>query len=190
MQLTAQFVEYLVVGALMLLWVAPFMYRLNVPLPFGKDDWVILLPAIYCAGMMIDALGHQLTAWHRDSIRAKADKKYLPRYGLSAIEHATADVDLLAVSPELAQAAEARTTRMRIARGAATNAILGALLWLGTIAITGDPAPPWLLVLVPLSAGVIWGLWGMWARWQRISFRFETKAIALTRKSHSSQRLA
>ena len=189
MQLTAHFVEYLIVGALMLLWLVPFISRLTV-IPATDKEWLaLILPAIYFAGMVLDVLGHMITDLHRKAIRKKADEKYGARYHLGeVIEHATADVDLLAISPQLAEAAEVRTTRTRIARGAVTNALLAAALWLPTIAITNQPKRWWLSILIPLVILAITGLWGMWARWQRISFRFEIKAIANTRHISPDQR--
>lgn len=190
MQLTAHFVEYLIIGSLSLLWLVPLFPRqlLEPYLPLAEKSLIALLPSFYCVGMAIDALGHMLTNWHRKHIRAAASHKYSRRYDAPPIEHATADVDLLLLSTELARAAEVRTTRARIARGAVTNALLAAVVWLPRIA-PGLLAHPWRLVLAFLSAAAtIVLLWAMWARWQRISFRFEIKAIAMAQRASSASR--
>ena len=130
MQLTGYFVEYLIIGSLSLLWLLPLLEELHISFPDNTGVIVLLAPSLYAIGMIVDVVGHYVTLFHRRRIRKKAKAKYGRRYGITKIEYATIDVDLVSVNPDLAKEAAKRTTRTRVARGALINAICAFPIWI------------------------------------------------------------
>ena len=176
MQLTGYFVEYLIIGSLSLLWLLPLLEELHISFPDNTGVIVLLAPSLYAIGMIVDVVGHYVTLFHRRRIRKKAKAKYGRRYGITKIEYATIDVDLVSVNPDLAKEAAKRTTRTRVARGALINAICAFPIW---ITISWSKLSI-LQISLLIGGGVlsIIALWFIWARWQNITYRFETKALS------------
>ena len=185
MQLTGFFVEYLIIGSTSLIWVLPLLQAAEIEVPENKAIIALLAPALYVIGMVLDVIGHYVTKKHRRKIRDAAKAKYMKRYGLTKAELATVDVELFTMSVDLAKAAIARTSRARVARGSLTNALFAAPILIVTqwnnLEVIG--------VVIAISLGIlaIGGLWKIWARWQRLSYRFEIKALSASgpKKTHN-----
>lgn len=187
MQFAASFVEYLVTGCTALLWLIP-LWRLSglsnkICLDqISLDKYVLLLlPALYVVGMLVDSISSLLLQWLKPVARknkklkqALADLPWVrssqkgsaPLVDDSIPHKNTAFV--LYHSSELAKVMLAHSSRDRIARGALLNSLLAFF-----ISLVGGWSILFSLALLVLSVA----LFGMWWRFERLSHGFKQHAV-------------
>ena len=155
MTLPGLLVEYLVNGAIALLWLHPLLapYLQNV------DGALIPLLAIalYIVGMVIDVVAWATTRpikhWIRRSVHPKYSTSGNPESASSTMRQAK----IILHAPDLAKELAMRSSRDRIARGAIVNALLAAILVL-----------PWWIGLPLVIASIV-----MWGMFEKLSYMFE-----------------
>jgi len=168
MQFAASFVEYLVTGCTALLWLIP-LWLLSRPqdkVSLGNvslDKYVLLLlPALYVVGMLVDSISSLLLKWLKPVARrnktlgqALVDLQWMRLFRKGAPElvddsssHKNTAL-ILYHSPELAKVMLAHSSRDRIARGALLNSLLAFF-----IALVGCWGFAFPLALLALSVGL------------------------------------
>ena len=178
-------VEYLVIGAVALLWLIPMFA--SIPLFSGfitsKDTSVtiiaLVVPAIYVIGMVCDYLGYKVThlakekinraAWE-DQIKEDPELKLIKPPGSQLIH-----VYAVCYEPELAEAIEARSSRDRVARGS-------LIAFFPVVFLQPASYPLYLHLFV--AAVVILSLAMLWGRFQKLSSKYEAKALCVLREKH------
>jgi hypothetical protein len=187
MQVAASFLEYLVTGALSLLWLLPLLLSLRggsldtLHLP----DAVILLPLLYALGMLMDGVGYAFTRPIRravNRINAVVEKRQVGRRSpprtreklQGGLRGKATTVYVLYHSPELARGLELRSTRDRIARGVVANLLLAVIVvfarsWSPWLAVSYSSIG-WFLVACLLIALIVW------IRFKDLSGRFKYEA--------------
>ena len=175
-------VEYLVIGAVSLIWIFPL--TINSPafldLVASKEVCVsilaLALPAIYVVGMICDYWGYKITKL-----------KILGKYGKTGIETEiwgenidpkSQNIHIYATcyEPQLAEEIEARSSRDRVARGSFV-AFFPVLFW-----------PPMELPyfsLFVIAATVLLSLSLLWYRYQTLSAKYEKKSWELLINKHN-----
>jgi len=138
-------VEYLITGVCALLWVMP-LTGVNAE-SLGINP-LYLAPGVYVLGMLVDFVAMVSVTKIKYRIRNKAQI----RRGISEI-HASGDnskrkVKIELYAPDLAQEAERRSSRDRIARGTSVNAIL--------IAIFSEAIPIYVSIFTSVTALAMW----------------------------------
>ncbi len=172
MMLPGLFVEYLVNGAVALVWAYPLLYSVGM----GKIDasyLPLLALGLYVLGMFIDFFAWMLTRPVKRMLRRRISNQYgLPPEHEKGRSIAR-EVRFLIDAPEVARALMMRSSRDRIARGTLLNSILMTIL------------------LFPWYIGVIFIVvsFGMWIGFESVSHKFALEAEqALGQKGEGSQR--
>lgn len=169
MQFAAALVEYLIIGAIALVWAAPLgSHFFGLPLTPDQTSVIFVTPFIYVIGMYIDAAASVLLKkWKKNTKEAtkEATEGTTPQAW-------TKTVQVLTHSPELSQTMNALVTRDRVARGTFLNSVIA--------------------IFVPPMMGMRWSRWAplsltaigfsvvaflAWRRFDRLSFDFKQKAI-------------
>lgn len=182
MQLVAAFVEYLITGAISLIWLVPLLAVLQPHLPTALHQKFspaeafagILLAGLYAVGLLLDFLAYKIMRQRRKGVRAAQNDlntryaevlagSQFPVYG----DHAL----IWAYAPELAKTLEAYSTRDRIARGVVIN------LWIA--AVVYPFVVPSLLARIGFSAGFLALSGAAYAAW----FRFQTLSRELKKQA-------
>jgi hypothetical protein len=171
MQFAAAFIEYLVTGSCGLLWLVPLLS--STPLEVAKLEKVevaLLLPFVYVLGMMIDFVSEKCVSRFKKRIRSAigASKHNVPSSTVFIAWH----------SAELAKEFQVRSSRDRIARGAALNFLFLVLV---TLLRPSTPAVLHLPVTQPVAVLLFLGLsalcFATWWRCEGLSARFKKHAI-------------
>ncbi len=191
MQIPGLLIEYLINGSVALIWLLPLIISTNV-IPDKIDNStlavVILVPALYVLGMVIDTVANFIVSPHKARIRERMYQKN----GISEAEFQKMDgylieAKLILYAPELAKAVEKRSTRDRIARSSIVNVILAMII---LIVYGFSQKNNWLIPVLYLTGGVVVILfcWMMWARYQAGSFAYGITAFqALEKKLEHEQ---
>ena len=167
-------VEYLISGALALVWLAPLLKRVELDVTQASVLPLLVL-WLYVVGMVVDFLAFWLVKPIKPMVRRRALKKLgLPDPPTEGANERSVDFALHA--PELAREMAMRSSRDRIARGAVVNAIVAVVL--ERVVSINPPTLP-----LSLWVAVILGLMLIWAVFENLSYRFELRATqALDRK--------
>jgi hypothetical protein len=177
MQLPGLLVEYLINGVISLLWVMPTGIILGVEVnKFDTTTALILLPALYLMGMLIDFLGSRTLSWYKRRIMQEIQEEIKKTTGVKQeYDEHYIEAKLKLYSPELAHAVEMRSSRDRIARGSAINFLLATIVWTTFLARQGrlDIAIACAIVGIILIAIDI----NMWARFQSSSYSFSAVSL-------------
>jgi hypothetical protein len=130
------FIEYLIVGALALIWIYPLLHDRGLP-QLQPAHLPLLALGLYVVGMVVDFLAWILTSYLKRGLRAWADGGH--QYSWEEIlkilkggagsnskrgSITSRQVYLAIHAPEAAKEAAMRSSRDRIARGAIINSIL------------------------------------------------------------------
>ncbi|TVL97298.1 MAG: hypothetical protein CV087_22510 [Candidatus Brocadia sp. WS118] len=179
MQIPGLLIEYLINGSVALVWLFPLIASAGL-LPNKIDTpiaVVVVIPALYVLGMVIDAAANFIVKHHKELIRKRIYKKLSvsedqwQKFGGYRIE-----TKLILHAPELARVGEKRSTRDRIARSSILNVMLATIIFTVFGFIQKDS---WLILLLYLIGGaiLIFFCWAMWARFQAASFAYEIIAF-------------
>ena len=187
MTIPGLFIEYLIVGALALIWI----YRL-VP-----DDWAsklqpahlpILALGLYVVGMVIDFFAWILTSYIKSGLRAWAEGGhiYTPKELVKILKGGgdkfkrgsitSRQIYLAIHAPEAAREAAMRSSRDRIARGAIINSILFTIFALPNRKYIGL-----LMILI---------FFMMWVNFELSSYSYEMRAEQLVKEKIKSNKIA
>ena len=168
MALPGLLIEYLISGALALVWLAPILKKSGI-----DDVQPALLPlmaiALYVVGMVVDFIAYLLVTPLKPLVRRRAIRKHHgPRMWEDAGSIAR-QVKLLMHAPDVAKELAMRSSRDRIARGAAVNAIVAVVLehvfhlYAPTMSV---------LLWIPLILVLV----AMWCVFEGMSFGYELRA--------------
>ncbi len=124
MALPGLLIEYLISGALALVWLAPLLKTLGVG-AVQSGLLPLLAIALYVVGMSIDFLAYWLVKPLKRFLRKKAWRKY----GVDSIAQAEGSVEREIIfylyAPEIAKEVAMRSRRDRVARGAPLRYLSG-----------------------------------------------------------------
>ncbi len=179
MTIPGLFIEYLIVGALALIWIYPLL-----PEPWVSKLQPAHLPllalGLYVVGMVIDFFAWILTSYIKSGLRAWAEDghKFAPRELGKILQGAggrfrrgsimSRQIYLAIHAPEAAKEAAMRSSRDRIARGAIINSILFTIFALPSRKYIGA-----LMILV---------FFIMWINFEVASYDYERRAEELVKK--------
>ncbi|HEV7376606.1 MAG TPA: hypothetical protein VGN95_17975 [Pyrinomonadaceae bacterium] len=164
-------VEYLISGALALiwiypLWVAPILKRYNLE-TIPPLYLPIFALGLYLIGMAIDFYAFILLRPIKYYVRGRLEKRYKINSPEGHGKTAARNAKLWLYSPELAKEVAMRSSRDRIARGAIINSVLATIFVL----------PAGIVIFLILTSSIMWAFFEYW------SYSFEVKAeLALDRK--------
>jgi hypothetical protein len=197
MQLPGMLIEYLITGSCALIWMWVFSKVLGKEVPSVSDArLVLLIPAIYVVGMIIDYLAHGLvefivkwverlkkktkslrTSTTNRQSETQIGKKRQPKLGSGSVARAYVFLQ----SSDLTKQYEMRSSRDRVARGAFLNAILLTI----SLTIFCPCSNPYLPLQITLPAGLLLsGLcFAMWCRFERLTSRFQRSAYKAVLKT-------
>jgi hypothetical protein len=152
-------VEYLISGAIALIWLYPLLRNAG----FAKTDpsyLPFLVLGLYVVGMMIDFSAWALTRPIKHRIRRWTENRYGIETTLEKGKGVARHVKFALYAPEVAKEVSMRSSRDRIARGAIINSILATIF------------------VLPLLAGIPLILFTslLWAGFERVSYSYELKA--------------
>jgi ABC-type phosphate transport system permease subunit len=172
MALPGLLIEYLISGALSLIWLYPLMDRVGIVYRIETQTntaWTALFVlGLYFIGMLVDIIAWFITRplkrKLRNEIAAKYGMEYKPVPGTTHVRQARFAV----YAPELAKESAMRSSRDRIARGAIINAVIGTTVYL--IISTK------IMITLAVGIGLIVGCFFMWWGFEKVSFGFELKA--------------
>jgi hypothetical protein len=173
MVLPGLLIEYLISGALALIWFVPVLERfgisiiLDAPLP-------ILLVALYVLGMAVDFAAYWLVKWFKRFPRELAVKNHGGSNKLpSSVE---CDVQFALYAPDVAKEVSMRSSRDRVARGI----LLNALIVLGLSMFDVVELSPTFALVVAVFASL------MWFAFEYISFAYVIRAERALREKRAT----
>jgi|SRR5215472_1207912 len=177
------FLEYLVTGSCALLWIYGLfvLFGQAQRLQIDSARSLLIAPALYVVGMIVDFMSRTALVGMRDRMEEIAEKKEGRGSDRSPMHYA----DVLARSPDLARQIELRSSRDRIARGAAGNLLLATIVF--TIVAARDPGPIAWYVVLPVGLVLVLAAIAMWYRFHRLTNRFARKAAEALLKIPSNK---
>ncbi|GEM_PF-2750765 len=182
MQIPGLLVEYLINGAVALIWLLPLAASLGL-IPDKTDSLInatlLLVPGLYVLGMIIDSAASLMVTPHKKIIRKRIYKKLgIPEKEWQKFSGFSIEAKLILYAPELANAGARRSTRDRIARSSIVNFMVATVVFF----VHGfGQNNDWFTLVLYLIGGAILILfcWGIWARFQFVSDNFEIVAIQI-----------
>jgi hypothetical protein len=179
MTLPGLLIEYLISGAMALIWLAPLLAIYGVDV-VQTGLLPLLAIALYVVGMAIDFLAYWLVMPLKSPVRARAWRKY----GDSNSEmpppenSVEREIKFALYAPEIAKEVDMRSSRDRIARGAIVNVLIALAL-----RIFADDylaaVPVWILIL---TLGLFIAIWWVF---QYLSYGYEFKASSAVQRKIS-----
>jgi hypothetical protein len=159
MAIPGLFIEYLVNGAVALIWLVPLLTSTG----FGKVESAYLALyalGLYVLGMMIDFIAWTVTRPIKHFLRRKISAKYHLSPSTAPGTSIERQVKFALYARDLHNEISMRSSRDRIARGAFLNAVIATV------------------VILPLATGVplIVLTFAVWLGSESISYKFELKA--------------
>jgi hypothetical protein len=163
-------IEYLVNGAVCLLWLTQTtygkeLYKLGSQLP-------VLVLVVYVAGMAIDLLAFGITRQPKHWLRQRVERRYGQQQNSADHGGTMRQARIALYAPELNKELGMRSSRDRIARGLIVNSLLCLIFvdprWIGLIAVV-------------ISSG-------MWFSFEWLSYRYELCADDLVKEKLASSR--
>lgn len=165
MALPGLLIEYLISGALSLVWLIPLLRSFDYDL-LTQMPAPLIAVVLYVAGMAIDFGAFWMVSPFKRYVRASAWRKYA-QPGQAEREHSIARQVRFAIhSPEVARELAMRSSRDRIARGAIVNVIALAICRLAGVV---DVPVTVLIALLPLAVA-------MWIVFEHTSYGYEIRA--------------
>ncbi len=179
MQIPDLLVEYLINGATSLIWMMPIAMIFGIgTAKLDTAATLILLPALYLIGMLIDFLGSRVLKRYKKRIEQEVYEKIKKATGVEQeySEHYV-EAKLKLYAPELAHSVDMRSSRDRIARGSVINFSFATVIW--TIFLARQNRFD--LAVVCLIVGIILILIdvNMWARFQISSYSFSRASLII-----------
>lgn len=152
-------IEYLINGAIALIWIFPFAKKLGL-FELSRPILIYLALGLYFVGMVIDLFAWLITKKLKRKLRTRIENKYgFASTQVSGSSHVR-QAKFALYAPEIAKESNMRSSRDRIARGAIINSILITIFVLD-----------WLPGLLFIAVSLI-----MWAGFEMVSYGFEINA--------------
>jgi len=168
MALPGLLIEYLINGALALLWLSPLLKYLGLP-EIHSSYLPIFALGIYVVGMIVDFIAWFVTRPVKYKIRKRIEEKYGIEFKTSLGKSAHLRQAKFAIyAPEISKETAMRSSRDRIARGAIINTVLAIII----NSITQNILPTMLLGIPILIISVI-----MWMSFEKTSYSYELIAM-------------
>ncbi|TKB28636.1 hypothetical protein FCL47_03915 [Desulfopila sp. IMCC35006] len=180
-QLAGLLVEYLVIGAVALIWIVPVLSYNSMPsiqvasISAIPSLLAFTLPAMYVVGMVCDFLGYRIAKlsklgkYGKDGIKKKVWGDEV--YPGSQYIHVYATC----YEPKLAEEIEARSSRDRVARG--------AFVAFSPVLFFPPASLPFLLHLI-ITIFFLVVLSFMWHRYQKLSIKYELLVWKVLQDKH------
>jgi hypothetical protein len=169
MALPGLLIEYLINGALALLWLYPLLKILRLP-EINSSYLPIMALGIYVVGMIVDYIAWSITRPIKYRIRHRIEQKYgielQSGWGRSA--HLR-QAKIAIYAPEISKETAMRSSRDRIARGAIINTVLAIIV---NAIITGKIFLVMILGIPVLVISII-----MWMSFEKASYSYELIAL-------------
>lgn len=177
MQLPDLLVEYLINGATSLQWVTPIAIILGIEVDkFDTTTALILLPALYLMGMLIDFLGSRVLKRYKKRIEQEVQEKIVKATGGGKeYNEYYIEAKLKLYSPDLAHAVDMRSSRDRIARGSMINFSLAAVVW--TIFFARQSRFDLAVICATVGMILVIICVNMWVRFQSSSYGFAIASL-------------
>ncbi len=178
MQLPGLFIEYLVIGAITLIWVLPLLTINTHLIPLKEYLLLLYIPMAYVIGMLIDFIGYLLLRPIRQRLRRKVNEKYGVQIDSSAKFYA----QLHTHSIELAKLVDMYSSRDRIARGTAITSLFATI----ALVIRFWRIDQWDMVYLTGVCGLalFCAFSILWARYQKLSYDLDAYCLSeLDKKS-------
>jgi len=174
MALPGLLIEYLINGALALIWLYPLLKKFGLP-EISSSYLPVLALGIYVVGMVVDYIAWSITRPLKYKIRRQIEDRYGIEKQSSPGRSANLRQAKFAIyAPEISKETAMRSSRDRIARGAIINTILAIILNLIT---------PYMLLTIILGIPALVISIIMWMSFEKASYSYELIAMqAITEK--------
>ncbi len=171
MALPGLLIEYLINGAMALVWLYPLLKKYGVPEP-PTAYLALCALGLYFVGMVVDIVAWAVTRSVKRKIRKGVAKKYSFTESETTGSAHTWQVKFALYAPEVAKESAMRGSRDRIARGAIINSILATV------------------VVLPLGIGLgcILVSAAMWMSFEQVSYAYELNARRLVEEKIQQDR--
>jgi len=175
MALPGLLIEYLINGALALIWLYPLLKRFGLP-EINSSYLPVLALGIYVVGMVVDYIAWSVTRPLKYKIRRQIEDRYGIEMQISPRRSANLRQAKFAIyAPELSKDAAMRSSRDRIARGAIINTILAIII--------NSIITPYMLLTIILGIPALVISIIMWMSFEKASYSYELIAMqAITEK--------
>jgi hypothetical protein len=169
MALPGLLIEYLINGALALLWLYPLLKKLGLP-EIHSSYLPILALGIYVVGMIVDYIAWSVTKPIKYRIRNRIEERYgfESKSGLGRSAHMR-QAKFAIYAPEISKETAMRSSRDRIARGAIINTILALII---NSIITSNILLTIILGIPVLIISIV-----MWMSFEKASYSYELIAL-------------
>jgi hypothetical protein len=164
-------IEYLINGALALVWLYPLLKR------YDLSDPPVAYLAVYALGLYFVGMVVDIAAWWLTrSIKYRIRRKIAEKYGFTEQERSGSShiwqVNFALYAPEVAKEHAMRSSRDRIARGAIVNSILATV------------------IVLPIEVGIgcVLASIGMWIGFEKVSYAYELHARRLVHEKIQRER--
>ncbi|MDL1893497.1 hypothetical protein FBQ87_11515 [Sphingobacteriales bacterium CHB3] len=159
MAIPGLFVEYLVNGAVALVWAYPLLLSAGIT-KIENPLLPLYALGLYVLGMMIDFVAWIVTRPVKRFLRRRIAQSYKADVDQQPGSSTGRQVKFSIYAPELARENAMRSSRDRIARGSFINAILATI------------------IVLPLTIGIPISIFtfAMWWGFESVSYKFELKA--------------
>lgn len=171
MALPGLLIEYLINGALALVWLYPLLKK------HGLSDAPVAYLAVYALGLYFVGMVVDIVAWWTTrSIKLRIRRQVAKKYGFTEQERSgsshTWQVKFALYAPEVAKESAMRSSRDRIARGAIINSIVATL------------------IILPVEIGIACILVSiaMWTGFEKVSYAYELHARRLVNEKIEQDR--
>jgi hypothetical protein len=149
-------IEYLINGALALIWIYPLAKNHGLS-DLSPSYLVLLALGLYFIGMVVDIVAWKVTRPIKRIIRTKVEKKYgFESQQIPGGSHMR-QAKFALYAPEIAKESNMRSSRDRIARGAIINSIMATIFLFH-----------WLLGVALIIISFV-----MWVGFERVSYGYE-----------------
>jgi hypothetical protein len=167
MALPGLLVEYLINGAIALIWLYPLLKKFEL-IDVNSSYLPLLAPGLYVVGMVIDYIALISIRPIKHRIRRRIEEKYGVESLYTPGKAHLRQVKFAIYAPEIAKEFAMRSSRDRIARGAIINSVIATII----ISILRTN----LLLTLLLGLFSILINFIMWVGFEKASFSYELKA--------------
>ncbi|MCI0663283.1 MAG: hypothetical protein L0220_19630 [Acidobacteria bacterium] len=169
MALPGLLIEYLINGALALLWLYPLLKKFGLP-EINSSYLPFLALGVYVVGMIVDYIAWSVTRPVKYRIRKRIEERYGIEFKSSLGRSAHLRQAKFAIyAPELSKETAMRSSRDRIARGAIINTVLAIII---NSIITQRILLTMLIGIPVLIISII-----MWMSFDKASYSYELIAM-------------
>ena len=175
-------IEYLINGALALIWLVPLLNKYSILenpfFSFEKINIAIIAILLYLLGMFIDYIAWIVSKPIKKIIRENCLKELGIEKQIEKGDSYRRETKIAIYAPELSREILMRSSRDRIARGALLNSIFGTIAF---IVIMPQVQVPLIVGLILITICFF-----MWKGFEKVSYGFEIVGEGILNKKISS----